>query len=95
VRREHLVSRSQSAASHSAKESDVQPWFGVRTCQLMLETMLSLEDIDIDLLVLLRDEVHLKKSFSELHIFRSSCFITKFHTCFLINMNTCFLTDVF
>jgi hypothetical protein len=57
VRREHLVSRSQSAASHSAKESDVQPWFGVRTCQSMLETMLSLEDIDIDLLVLLRDEV--------------------------------------
>ena len=51
------MSRSQSTGS-SAKESDAQPWFGVRTCQSMLETVLSLEDIDIDLLVLLRDEVN-------------------------------------
>ena len=52
-----MVSKSHNETSGTANKSDAHSWFGVRTCQSMLESLLSLDDIDIDILLLLRDEV--------------------------------------
>lgn len=57
VRREYMVSRAHTEKSVTGTEKDAHSWFGVRTCQTMLESLLSLDDIDIDILLLLRDEV--------------------------------------
>lgn len=59
VRREHMVSsRTNSESSATGPKSDAHSWFGVRTFQSMLETLLSLNDINVDILLLLRDEVY-------------------------------------
>lgn len=52
-----MVSKSHSDTSGARSKDEVHSWFGVRTCQSMLESLLTLEDIDVDILVLLRDEV--------------------------------------
>lgn len=52
-----MVSKSVSDVSTSKGKDEVHSWFGVRTCQSLLETLLTLDDIDVDILVLLRDEV--------------------------------------
>jgi hypothetical protein len=57
VRREYMVSKSHSVVSAAGSKDEVHSWFGVRTCQSMLESLLALDDIDVDILVLLRDEV--------------------------------------
>ena len=53
-----MVSGKSTESSVAASKSDANSWFGVRTCKSMLESLLSLDDIDIDILLLLRDEVN-------------------------------------
>ena len=53
-----VSSRANTDAGATGPKNDAHSWFGVRTCQSMLETLLSLTDIDVDILLLLRDEVH-------------------------------------
>jgi hypothetical protein len=52
-----MVSKSHSVVSAAGSKDEFHSWFGVRTCQSMLESLLALDDIDVDILVLLRDEV--------------------------------------
>ena len=51
VRRDHLLSRSPTTSSAT---------FGVRTYQAMLEALLSVDDIDFDVIIMLREEVFSK-----------------------------------
>ena len=53
-----VSSRSTTDSSTTDPKNDAHSWFGVRTCQSMLETLLCLTDIDVDILLLLRDEVY-------------------------------------
>lgn len=52
-----MVCKSHTAVGLDDKKSDSNSWFGVRTFQSTLESLMSLDDIDIDILLLLRDEV--------------------------------------
>lgn len=56
-----MVSKSNSDGNSAGSKGENHSWFGVRTCQSMLESLLALDDIDIDILVLLRDEVIILK----------------------------------
>jgi hypothetical protein len=60
-----MISGSKESSSSSSKDSgvlksEVQAWFGVHTYKAMLESLLSLDDIDIDILLMLREEVFSK-----------------------------------
>ena len=52
-----MVCKSHTAARMDESKGDSNSWFGVRTFQATLESLMSLDDIDIDVLLLLRDEV--------------------------------------
>lgn len=52
-----MVSKSHSENTSGSSSSEAQSWFGVRSFQSMLESLLSSEDIDVDILLMLREEV--------------------------------------
>ena len=72
VRRDHLIS-PPTVTKSTTNQSSVPATFGVRNYQWMLTSLLSVDDIDFDVIVMLRDEVFSKPdcAFYALLIFRN------------------------
>ena len=72
VRRDHLIS-PPTVTKSTANSSSIPATFGVKNYQWMLSSLLSVDDIDFDVIVMLRDEVFSKPdcAFYALLIFRN------------------------